>query len=129
MKPVDWISVGFGVLGVAYGIRCYWELYKWARQCQNARIAISFKRKVRLQAPLVEWLLWANNVKKDKLATGQVVFSQANVSVAVVQADTPPGKVRKAIRTARGRHGQTAPQQGRWSARDETPADRKNVSV
>lgn len=121
---VDIISIAFGVIGVVYGLRCYRELWKWARQCQHARIAIAYKGRVKLQAPLVEWLLWCNMLDKDKDSNGRVVYSMGGTSIAITKAVLPPGKVRRAIRGARAKGGVASPpvREGSWSAKDQTHA-------
>lgn len=90
-----------GLAGVTFGARCYMELRRWARQCQHARIAIAYKQKVKLQAPLVEWLLWINQLDKDSDSTGRVVYRIGGTSVAITKAVIPPGKLRAAMRRAR----------------------------
>lgn len=77
-----------GVLGLLFGANCYYHLWRWARDCQYARIAISFKGKVALDAPLVEWLLWSRKVRKDigrdrRRSKGRVVYRQRETAVAV----------------------------------------------
>lgn len=92
MSPLDIAAVVIGVGGIAFGLNCYRELHKWARMCQNGRITIAYKRKVKLDAPLTEWLGWMNMLKKDKLSGGRVIYSMGGTSVAILKA---PNKQRR----------------------------------
>jgi hypothetical protein len=94
---LDVSSLVFGVLGVAYGVRCYMELWKWAKQCQNAKIAIAHNRRVQLTAPLTEWLSWANQLDKDQSSSGRVVYRNGKVSVAILRPHSSK-PVRSAIK-------------------------------
>jgi hypothetical protein len=87
---VTFLSVAalvLGILGVVWGVRCYVELWRWARQCQNAYIVIAHKQKVKLQAPLIEWLTWCNQLDKDEASKGRVVYRLSNASVAIARPD------------------------------------------
>lgn len=111
--------IGFvcGMIGLMFGLRCYLELWRWARQCQGAQIAIARKRKVQLSAPLVEWLLWCNNLEgRDE--SGRVVYRNGDVTVAVIRK--PTGQRRWRVVLPKRQRGQTAPRVGAWRARDET---------
>jgi hypothetical protein len=121
----------FGVLGIAWALTCYWKLWQWARQCQYARIVVAHKRKVRLNAPIVEWLLWCNMLDKDKDASGRVVYTDASTSVAIVKksfvAKSPvhefAGWLLRRKRTDSNipqvKQG-VQPRTGKWVAKDET---------
>lgn len=119
-----------GLLGVLFGANSYYQLWRWARDCQHARIAIAFKRKVVLQAPLVEWLLWARKARKDHGSRGRVVYRQAGTSVAVTQAVYPPGKLKKLwwkiTKTTPENPHVTGPitKAGRWGAKNESKVTR-----
>jgi hypothetical protein len=118
-------SLIFGVLGVAFGLRCYRELWKWARQCQHARIVVAYKRKVKLNAPLVEWLLWCNNLDKDKDANGRVIYTVGGTTVALIKKSfVPRRQVLRGIAGARSRRRASAapqqPQMGGFAVRDDT---------
>ena len=101
MTLADATCILTGLAGFLFGIRCYLELWRWARQCQHARIAIACKRKVQLQAPLIEWLMWVNQLDRDEMSTGRVVYKNKEVTVAITKAVIPPGKVRQAISRVR----------------------------
>ena len=90
--------VGFAVLSIMFGVtllailfaaRCYGELRSWARQCQQARIIIAYNNRVKMQAPLVEWLLWTRKLSEDERSAGRVVFREQKMSVAIA---APPPK-------------------------------------
>lgn len=103
------------LIAVAFAVKFYTELHKWARQCQGARIAIAYKTKVKLHAPLTEWLAWVNMLDKDKASTGRVVYQMGGTSVAITKrvskkdAKTVKPESQKRVRT------------GSWSSHDETP--------
>jgi hypothetical protein len=88
------------LLGVMFGVRCYIELWRWARQCQNAKIAVAHKGRVQLVAPLAEWLTWANQLATDETSKGRVVYRNGHVSVAILRP-TSTNRVRTAIARAR----------------------------
>jgi hypothetical protein len=98
MTILDIVSVVIGILGISFAIRCYLELWRWARQCQHARIAIAFKRRVQLQAPLVEWLQWINMLDNDKDSQGRVVYRNGGVTVAITKAVIPPSRFKRLLR-------------------------------
>lgn len=89
----DIACVIFGVLGWLAAGWFYLHLWRWARQCQHARIAIAYKQKVKLEAPLVEWLAWVKMVDKDKQSHGRVVYRLGGTSVAIVGAVVPPNRL------------------------------------
>lgn len=124
-------SIVIGVAGVLFGLRCYYELWKWARECQYSRIAIAYKRKVKLQAPLVEWLLWIRKLNEDKDSSGRVIYSLGGTSVAITRTTIPPSKIRLRLRALRRRKVQAPPrvEQGSWSATDQTPKENKQVTA
>ena len=83
-----YVTVGsliFGVLGVAYSITCYYELWKWARECQHSRIVLTYKGKVKINAPIVEWLLWIRQLDKDKDNNGRVMYTYGGTQVAIIK--------------------------------------------
>jgi len=122
-------AVVFGVVCAAFAATFYRELWKWAKECEHARIAIAYNRRVVMQPTLRDALLWSRQVDKDE--RGQVIFSRNKVSVAIVRPVVPPGKVRKLFL----RPGKSAPAQrpqvasGTWKAQDRTPPERKDVMV
>lgn len=125
------VGVGVGTIGILFGLRCYYELWKWARTCQSARIAIAYKRKVKLQGPLTEWIAWINMLDKDKDSQGRVVYTMGGTSVAITRADAKVSiRFREwvRIRLAKRQNRKTSPPQpnvieGKWSATDQTPKE------
>lgn len=110
MTTLDIIAFTFGALGFVFAGVCYRELWKWAKQCQNARIAIAHNKRVQINAPLTEWLTWANMLTKDESSAGRVVYRNAKVSVAILRPRTA-SRARVAIgrvRSARHRRRTTA---------------------
>lgn len=80
-----YISLAIGALGVAFGAWSYHELWKWAKQCKNARIAIAYKGRTALQAPIVEWITWANMLGDDDRSSGRVVYRNQKVTVFITR--------------------------------------------
>lgn len=104
---IELAAIVFGVLGIAFGLRCYLELWRWARQCQNAKIAIAHNRRVQINAPLSEWLAWANQLTRDEASTGRVVYRNNKVSVAILRPKNE-SSLRAALRRVRKRGKTTA---------------------
>lgn len=128
MKVLDWTLLVTTVTALAYSWYWYRELRKWARQCKGARIAIAYKRKAALQAPLLEWLLWCNQLDEDKDSNGRVVFQRQGVSVAIIKRPPEQGpikryRINRQRKQAQQRGGPVQVREGKWSSRDETPRE------
>lgn len=63
----------------------YLHLWRWSKECKGARITIAYKRKVKIDAPLVEWLLWIRQANKDRQSGGRVVYSMGGTDVAIIK--------------------------------------------
>lgn len=87
MTVLDIVSYAVAGVSLAWAALMYREARKWATQCRNARIAVSYNRRVKINAPLIDWLLWANSLKGQD-ETGRVVFQAAKVSVAILRPNT-----------------------------------------
>lgn len=61
------------------------RLYRWERQLAGARVAVAYKQKVKMDAPLVDWLKWANMLRRDEQARGRVVYRMGGTSVAILK--------------------------------------------
>ena len=114
------------VVSAAFAAKFYHELWKWAKQCQNARIAVAYKNKVKLDAPLIEWLRWCNQLDKDKDANGRTIYALGSTRIAVIRGNVSVKRsIRQAIRKPKPQKGSGAPpvreiKQGSWSATDQT---------
>lgn len=71
-----------------------WGLWRWERQLKGARIAVAYKRRVQLQAPLHEWMRWALALKRDERSTGRVVYRNGGVTVAILKPLRGHGKTK-----------------------------------
>lgn len=71
--------------GVVFGFSCYYQLWKFARQCQQVRIAVAQKGRVKLNAPVLEWLLWSNMLDQDKDSNGRMIVNLNGVSVSIIK--------------------------------------------
>lgn len=122
MVIVTIIAVVVAVVAVAYCVRFYIELRRWANVCNHGRIAIAYNRKVQLQAPLTEWYLWTRKLNAGE--TGRVVYRNGKVTVAIVKPVVPPGKVQQRIRKFRAQKPvpQAQSQQGTWSIKQDKPS-------
>ena len=78
------------VLALLFAARCYLELHRWARVMQRGGIAIGYKNKVQLEAPLVELAEWIDALKADD-AAGRVIYTARGVRVALLRNRKPPG--------------------------------------
>lgn len=85
MTTISVIIGAAGLAGIAFGVFCGVRLARWERQLAGARIAVAYKQKIRLQAPLIEWLKWCEMLDRDQQSTGRVVYRQANTSVAILK--------------------------------------------
>jgi hypothetical protein len=77
------ITTTIGILGLTAAACFYWELRKWVRLCHQARIGIFYKQRSRLQAPLVEWVKWAQQLSKDEASTGRTVYVMKDHAIAI----------------------------------------------
>lgn len=81
---MTYAAFAVGAVGILFGINCYVHLWKWARLCQRANIAIAYNRKVQLNAPLIEWLTWCRQLEGDEKSNGRTVYRNGKVSVAIL---------------------------------------------
>lgn len=109
------IAIGCAALGWAAAAWSYYQLQRWARDCKM-RIAISYKGKVKIDAPLVEWMLWGRQAAKDraarKVGPAKMLFHGGGTSVAIVQ---PPkaSTVQKMRHTRENTQGGSSDASGR----------------
>lgn len=120
-------GVAFGVFGLAWAARFYWELRKWAHLIKYGRIVIAYKNRVKLNAPIQEWALWAQAAEGDKSSNGRVIYQLGGTRVAVLRKsfvpDYPIVRYWKVIRSrikrpVRKQNPQV--QEGTWTAEDHT---------
>jgi hypothetical protein len=86
LHTLDYAFVAFGVAGILFGINAYVHLWKWARMCQRATIAIAYGGRVKMNAPLTEWLTWCNMLKGSE-ARGRTVFKMNKMSVSILRPE------------------------------------------
>lgn len=84
MRGIDYVALALGAGGLAFGALSYSHLRRWVRHARSARIAIAYKRKVVLDAPLTEWIEWSHMLDKDQ-DRGRVVYRGGHVSVAIAR--------------------------------------------
>ena len=89
MTVIDIIALILGAAGVAFGLECYRRLHEWARLCQRGRIFIAYNNKVRLDAPITDWVQWTRMLKDDEASTGRVISNFGKVRVGILRMKTP----------------------------------------
>lgn len=127
MNWFDYLSWAVGAIGIFLAVGFYLELRKWAHLIKYGRIVVAYKNKVRLNAPIQEWALWAKMAERDKSSNGRVVYSMGQTRVALIRKSfvpDPPLKrlIKKIKRTPPPQGSGTGPQvrEGSWSAEDQT---------
>lgn len=84
-------SLAFGLVGLLVGFTCWRLLRAWIRDCRECRILIAVKGRVRLDAPLVEWLAWNKALPKRERGRGGVIFQHNGVRVALARPKVMAG--------------------------------------
>lgn len=102
------ISLIFGMVGCTFGLFCALRLYQWERQLRGARIAIAYKGKVKLNAPLIEWIGWINALDKDEKSTGRAIY-KANATTVAILKRLPPVKAKSVTRKEDDPNGRSRP--------------------
>jgi hypothetical protein len=124
---MNWILVGatiFGLLVGLVGAYLAWayhrDLHAWTDQCNHARIVVAYKNKVKINAPITEWIMWCNMLDKDNKANGRTVYRIGGTDVAIIKKsfvtkDTSP------VPAKNGQRGKSSVQ-GVWSPENERVA-------
>lgn len=115
MSLLDVVSLAIGIGGVAAACWFYYHLWKWARDCQQATVAIAYKRKVTMSPTLVELLLWSRKVPKGQ--SGQVFYKGPNVTVAIIKREQRTLRQRRQIR--KNQTAQTGSTHGTWAMKQD----------
>ncbi len=90
-NPVEIAALVFGLVGLLVGYAGWRLARQWQRDCQEARILIAVKGRVRLDAPLVEWLAWNKALPKREQGRGGIIFQHNGVRVATTDLSTTSG--------------------------------------
>lgn len=121
------VGVIVGITGIAWAVRFYWELRKWAYLIKYGRIVVAYKGKVKLNAPLQEWALWAKKSEEDKTSNGRVIYHVGGTRIAVLRQsfvpDTPVVRLAKAVKAKVKkpvRRVNPQVQEGVWKPEDHT---------
>lgn len=115
---IEIVALVVGVGGVVFGGGCYWQLRRWARDCQQATVAIAYKRKVVMSPTLVELVLWSRKVPDKQ--NGQVFYKAPNVTVAIIKRDRRSWLTRR--RLAKRRPARAEAQHGTWAIKQDNEA-------
>src|ERR1700722_19877789 len=130
------LTVILGVVAVIGWVCCFVNgrrLKQWSDFCQHGRIFISYKGKVKLQAPLTEWVLWAKMLDKDQASKGRPVYQMGGTAVGVAKAAVPKRvgfwarvAARKTMPDRKPSDTKADPHtvsKGKYKATDETPKE------
>ena len=82
---------GFAVLIAVYS---WVHAARWSHRCQDTRIAVARKGRVRRNHSLAEWIGYAHQFGMDRSA-GSVVYDVAGTRIAVFMTDRPPSRLKR----------------------------------
>src|SRR5215472_6940116 len=116
MNPVEIVSAVFGVSGVFAAALFYYHLWKWAKDCRQATVAIAYKRKVVMSPTLVELVLWSRKVPDKQ--NGQVFYRAKDVTVAIIKRDRRGWLTRRRLQRGQ-KPAQAQAQHGTWSMKQD----------
>lgn len=120
------LSLLVGIVGFAYGLRCWLELRRWAHLIKYGRIVVAYKSKVKLNAPLQEWALWAKMAESDKSTNGRVIYTLGGTRIAILRKSfVPDSRIQRLIYKLTRPEGKKVKAgkrsaDGTWTAQDET---------
>lgn len=132
------VGLVFGLVGFVYGVRCYYELWKWARECQYWRIGIEYKGKTKIDAPLREWMLWARQSAKEKNSGGRIVYHVGGTRIGLItrgaaRANFDFKQFRREILIGIFKRTKKSPppdaKEGKYKAQDDTPQENKVATL
>lgn len=84
------VSFAVGIAGLLAAVFFGYRLWRWEQAVGGFRIVVAYKRKVKLEAPFVDWLKWGNMLRGDQQAGGRVVYHHGGTSVVVVKPRPRP---------------------------------------
>lgn len=125
MTVFDWASITVGLFGVAYGTKFWIELRRWAYLIKYGRLAIAYKGKVKLNAPLQEWALWCKMAEQEDKVNGRVIYHLGGTRIAVLrQSFVPQNRLQKLVAKLTRPQGKRVPAgtraaDGTWSVADD----------
>lgn len=74
-----------GLIGFGFGCEFARRLYRWEKLLRRSRIVVTSKGKVKMNRAMIDWMMWAQSIDRDKHANGQVVYVDRGVSIAVLR--------------------------------------------
>lgn len=113
MTIINYIIGFIGLLGILFGLSCYRELRRWANLCNHSKIVIAYKKRVKTQQPLTEYIKWIQALNEEESHRGRVIYILGGTTVAIMKTITPPNRFQKWL----SRHKQPETKLGRWSRR------------
>lgn len=108
MTILSIIATAFGVAGTAFGITCYVKLHEWARLCQNGRIFIAYNNRVKLDAPITDWIQWTRMLKGDEQTSGRIIYQANKLRVGILRPKTPNKTTVKTVKHSQPKETVTA---------------------
>lgn len=111
------LSVVVALAGVAVATYAWWQARKWTILIAYSRVAIEYKGKVKIDAPLREWALWCKQAGKDKQTRGHVMYAMGGTRIALFPGKKPP-KV-KPVEQHPDKRGVRS-RQGTWTDKSKT---------
>lgn len=127
------IGLAFGLICLAFAVKFYFELWKWARECANVRIAVAYKRRTKWDMPLTEYLLLSRQLDRDKDYNGRVFYLIGGTAVAIRKVSYLPlrleftdflkGFWKRPQKDAKpqGKHSAPSLKEGHWKGTADTP--------
>lgn len=91
------------VAAVCLILRLYVELYRWSTILKMGRIAVAYKNKVKLQAPLTELAAWARRLQEDDYANGQVFYRLGGTTIAIAKPRVEQNWLQRKLINASGK--------------------------
>ena len=79
------LSLSIGAFGIAIGAASAYRLSRWERLLRRSRIVVAYKGRVKMNRPLLDWLVWARSADKDKQTTGHAIYKMGGTTIAVLE--------------------------------------------
>lgn len=121
---LTYISLAIGITGFLWGAFFARRLYRWETLLSRARVKVYFKGKTAMTPRLLDLVLWADKLQKDKQVNGQVIFKQGGTTIALAKAHKRVPKAKQSTvketnrwgKRADSPHGSPPPKEGRLKA-------------
>lgn len=121
------LNITLGVIALVGWVCCYvnaHRLKQWSNFCKHGRIFIAYNGKIKHQAPMTEWVLWAKQLDKDKYSKGRPIYQMRGTTIGISKAVVPPKVKRKFLPDRKPSQQKAEPhvvKEGKYKTTDETP--------